>query len=122
MTTVVPTGPLVAMGTYNDWLVAWKEWARTRKRGKMAQFIVDKLEENVREGGRNGGAMQTIDPYYFVLVHVLVIAPHFWSRPGSIIMPGAHTGWVARFVSWYVTVWSVWSVGQIPFQFCACII
>ena len=33
--------------TYNDWLRGWKEWARTRKRGKMAQFIVDKLEENV---------------------------------------------------------------------------
>ena len=40
--------PPVGMGTYQDWLVAWKEWARTRKRGKMAQFIVDKLEETVR--------------------------------------------------------------------------
>ena len=37
----------VAMGTFQDWLVAWKEWARTRKRGKMAQFIVDKLEDSV---------------------------------------------------------------------------
>ena len=37
----------VPMGTYQDWLVAWKEWARTRKRGKMAQFIVDKLEDSV---------------------------------------------------------------------------
>jgi hypothetical protein len=36
----------VPMGTYQDWLVAWKEWARTRKRGKMAQFIVDKLEDS----------------------------------------------------------------------------
>ena len=33
--------------TAQDWLRGWKEWARTRKRGKMAQFIVDKLEENV---------------------------------------------------------------------------
>ncbi len=30
-----------------DWLKAWKAWAGTRKRGKMAQFIVQKLEENV---------------------------------------------------------------------------
>lgn len=29
-----------------DWLKAWKSWAATRKRGKMAQFIVQKLEEN----------------------------------------------------------------------------
>jgi len=32
--------------TYKDWLRGWKEWARTRKRGKMAQFVVDKLEDN----------------------------------------------------------------------------
>ena len=30
-----------------DWLKAWKSWAGTRKRGKMAQFIVQKLEECV---------------------------------------------------------------------------
>ena len=30
-----------------DWLKAWKSWAATRKRGKMAQFIVQKLEDNV---------------------------------------------------------------------------
>ena len=37
------------MGVANiqDWLKAWKSWAATRKRGKMAQFIVQKLEENV---------------------------------------------------------------------------
>ena len=34
--------------TFDDWLRGWKEWARTRKRGKMAQFIVDKLEDGVR--------------------------------------------------------------------------
>lgn len=28
-----------------DWLKAWKHWANTRKRGRMAQFIVNKLEE-----------------------------------------------------------------------------
>ncbi len=33
--------------TYKDWLRGWREWARTRKRGKMAQFIVDKLEDTV---------------------------------------------------------------------------
>ena len=33
--------------TYKNWLRAWREWARTRKRGKMAQFVVDKLEDNV---------------------------------------------------------------------------
>ena len=33
--------------SYNDWLRGWKEWARTRKRGRMAQFIVEKLEEGV---------------------------------------------------------------------------
>ncbi len=38
-----------------DWLKAWKSWAATRKRGKMAQFIVQKLEENVSERGRKGG-------------------------------------------------------------------
>ena len=38
--------PPVGIGTYQDWLVAWKEWARTRKRGKMAQFIGDKLEDS----------------------------------------------------------------------------
>ena len=32
---------------YEDWLRGWREWARTRKRGKMAQFIVEKLEEGV---------------------------------------------------------------------------
>jgi len=35
--------------TYKDWLRGWKEWAWTRKRGKMAQFVVDKLEDNVRK-------------------------------------------------------------------------
>ncbi len=34
-------------GISQDWLKAWKAWAATRKRGKMAQFIVQKLEENV---------------------------------------------------------------------------
>ena len=34
---------------YKDWLRGRKEWARTRKRGKMAQFVVDKLEDNVRK-------------------------------------------------------------------------
>ena len=41
-----------------DWLKAWKSWAATRKRGKMAQFIVQKLEDNVsllRERWRGGG-------------------------------------------------------------------
>ena len=33
--------------TPQDWLRGWREWARTRKRGRMAQFIVDKLEEGV---------------------------------------------------------------------------
>ena len=33
--------------TYKDWLRAWRDWACTRKRGKMAQFVVDKLEDNV---------------------------------------------------------------------------
>ena len=33
--------------SYQEWLKAWKSWAGTRKRGKMAQFIVQKLEENV---------------------------------------------------------------------------
>ncbi|XP_064396525.1 uncharacterized protein LOC135343497 [Halichondria panicea] len=31
---------------FDDWLKAWRSWAGTRKRGKMAQFIVHKLEEN----------------------------------------------------------------------------
>ena len=34
-------------GVSQDWLKAWKAWAATRKRGKMAQFIVQKLEDNV---------------------------------------------------------------------------
>ena len=34
-------------GASQDWLKAWKAWAATRKRGKMAQFIVQKLEDNV---------------------------------------------------------------------------
>ena len=54
MTNLGPAIPPVSMGTYQDWLVAWKEWARTRKRGKMAQFIVDKLEENVRRSKEKG--------------------------------------------------------------------
>ena len=33
--------------SYQEWLKAWKSWAGTRKRGEMAQFIVQKLEENV---------------------------------------------------------------------------
>ena len=36
---------------YDDWLRGWREWARTRKRGKMAQFIVEKLEEGVSSHG-----------------------------------------------------------------------
>ena len=35
--------------SYQEWLKAWKSWAGTRKRGKMAQFIVQKLEENVSQ-------------------------------------------------------------------------
>ena len=59
-----PTGPSLVAGrpqhaqppqmhqatpsaSYQEWLKAWKSWAGTRKRGKMAQFIVQKLEENV---------------------------------------------------------------------------
>ncbi len=38
---------------YDDWLKAWHSWAGTRKRGKMAQFIVQKLEENVSNSHRN---------------------------------------------------------------------
>ena len=33
--------------TPQEWLRGWREWARTRKRGRMAQFIVEKLEEGV---------------------------------------------------------------------------
>lgn len=29
---------------YHDWLRGWKSWASNRKRGKLAQFIVDLLE------------------------------------------------------------------------------
>ena len=40
--------------SFQEWLKAWKSWAGTRKRGKMAQFIVQKLEENVsKKGGRS---------------------------------------------------------------------
>lgn len=35
------------MANMQDWLKAWKAWANTRKRGKMAQFIVQKLEDSV---------------------------------------------------------------------------
>ncbi|XP_019855352.1 PREDICTED: uncharacterized protein LOC105313719 isoform X3 [Amphimedon queenslandica] len=31
--------------SYTDWLRGWKQWAKTRKRGRMAQFIIEKLEE-----------------------------------------------------------------------------
>lgn len=33
--------------SYIEWLGGWREWARTRKRGRMAQFIIEKLEEGV---------------------------------------------------------------------------
>ena len=33
--------------SYVEWLGGWREWARTRKRGRMAQFIIEKLEEGV---------------------------------------------------------------------------
>lgn len=33
--------------SYMEWLGGWREWARTRKRGRMAQFIIEKLEEGV---------------------------------------------------------------------------
>lgn len=29
---------------YHDWLRGWKSWASNRKRGKLAQFIVELLE------------------------------------------------------------------------------
>ena len=35
--------------TAQEWLRGWREWARTRKRGRMAQFIVEKLEEGVSD-------------------------------------------------------------------------
>eukprot|EP00731_Ephydatia_muelleri_P005712 Em0002g1888a len=35
----------LAYPTAEDWSKAWKDWARGRKRGKMAQFIIEKLEE-----------------------------------------------------------------------------
>lgn len=57
MTTLVPATHPVGMGTYQDWLVAWKEWARTRKRGKMAQFIVDKLEDSVSSSTERSDVM-----------------------------------------------------------------
>ena len=38
-----------------DWLQAWSKWAMTKKQGKLSQFIVKKLEENVRKWLREGG-------------------------------------------------------------------
>ena len=35
--------------THTDWLQGWRRWAESRKRGKMAQFIVELLEK-----GANG--------------------------------------------------------------------
>ena len=34
-------------GASQDWLKAWKAWAATRKKGKLAKCIVQKLEDNV---------------------------------------------------------------------------
>ena len=37
--------------THTEWLQGWRRWAESRKRGKMAQFIIDLLEK-----GASGGA------------------------------------------------------------------
>jgi len=45
--STVPQVQYAPQFTQTDWLQGWRRWAESRKRGKMAQFIVDLLEKGV---------------------------------------------------------------------------